>query len=144
MVVAAAVHSPYHRNRYAETRPVPEAYSWAQNISDSRIGVNGLLMSLKYPFAGADRSNRVQYLAVEESDGSIRDPRSCHEWIATLRTAHVEYVAVNSPETKAGPILWTTKIPGVRSILNAPNGLASVAVFKLPSVIASTGCPPPP
>ena len=110
-------------------------------MANATIGVNGPLLSLKYPFTGADRSNKVQYLAVREPGGAIRDPANCREWRSLLTHSDLDYVVINATDQTIGPLRWTADIPGSQVVLSKANGPTSITIFALPDAIDSDNCP---
>lgn len=110
----AAVHGRYVDGRYRGPMPFPELTEFSLGVSNADIGVHGAYIYLKSPFVGADLSNRVQYLYVDEGGGEMRSPATCEEWVELLEQGAYDYVFVVDRPAQPGPIQWTESQPDAR------------------------------
>lgn len=150
VLAMAATNSVYVRDRYVGAEPFPNAYEVVRDLSGARIGVHGQLMMLKYGFAGADWSNVVRYVVVEEEDGGIRPARSCAEWVGELRAGRYDHLVLNVPMGGSDFSRWTSQMRGAELIDQTPlRGLAvndvplaahEVLVFRLPADLSDDHC----
>lgn len=145
VVALAGVNDRYYESRYEDFGPVPAALRWADTVHDARIGVYGSFLAIKYPFAGADRSNRVTYLAVATPDGGFREPSSCTEWVELLEGEDLDYVLLPTAKgEQAREVRWTADVPGAEqldSFAVAKSNEAELLLFHLPDELVASGCP---
>jgi hypothetical protein len=122
-VVALAVAFPvidrYEDRRYATPIPKVASEVWptTSRLTSARIGI--ATDPVPYPHTGADLSNWVAYVGVTEDGGLLRNPTSCAEWGAVVRSLDLTHVALapnridmlqplSTDQTEA----WTLAIPG--------------------------------
>lgn len=131
VVLAAGfpVFSAYLRNRYTSSQPgLNTAYALFRDQREQRIGVVGI--AVKYPYAGADLSNEVDYVGRKLPYGGFTEAMSCREWRTLLRDGAYGWVVVSpSPIFPRQPeaLGWTEADPAARVVLRS----AGVTVFRL-------------
>ncbi len=85
----------YLRHRYTGT-DVPFVYSWAQGVSDARIGVAGEYMQFQYALYGRDLTNYVQYVAQPEPYHGNTAIASCNQWRRLVNAGDYDYVLTST------------------------------------------------
>ena len=130
----------HHRYLQGRCKGESNAAQWIRNTSHADIGLFGQYLMVKYPFYSQDRTNRVQYIAIERFDHSIREPATCSEWVALLARADFEYVVLNAPATGQGPVQWTEQIPGAEQVLQEDFYGSTLTILRLPTAIETTPC----
>ena len=143
------VERSYDRNRYVDVAhnlpygSAPRAeligiYKWVHDVSDARIGLNGL--GISYPLFGRDLSNKVQYVGRRGPHGAFDEATTCAEWRRLLNDGHYDYVVI-SPDSKSLPepesAAWTRSDPAAVPVLH--DGKASV--FRVNGTFDPNTCP---
>lgn len=135
----------YQSVRYVGVQPFPTVYSWVRNVHHARIGVFGAYIHVKYPFAGADWSNRVDYLGVERADGGWDTPKNCDQWLEIVEAGKYDYLIVLGPANGDGPLSWTSSQPDARIVVHTPlgsqaTGKGRIDVVALDPTVRNRGC----
>lgn len=133
-----AVHGRYVDGRYRGPMPFPNLTVYAQDLSYRDIAVYGPYIYLKSPFAGADLTNRVQYLYMAEDGGHLgpgggqsRPPATCEEWVGLLEAGAYHYVFVVDRPAVPGPIQWTEAQPDARLVAVDDFGEGEARAYRL-------------
>lgn len=138
----AAVHGRYVDGRYRGPMPFPELTEFSLGVQNADIAVYGPYIYLKSPFVGADLSNRVQYLYVDEGGGELRSPATCEEWVGLLEQGAYDYVFVVGRPAEPGPIQWTDSQPDARLMASDVFPEGDARAYRLdPSARRSCGRP---
>jgi hypothetical protein len=75
------------------------AFAWARDISGARIATTS---TRQYPLFGADLSNRVQYLGVEQPHGGFEAAGTCRDYRRLLNEGDYDYVIATRDRMEAG------------------------------------------
>ncbi|HEV2791028.1 MAG TPA: hypothetical protein VGV69_06990 [Solirubrobacterales bacterium] len=154
VAIGYPVQRHYLENRFANDVAADEripgmdlnnAYRWARDVEDSRIGLAGTTAGLAgYGFYGTDLSNEVRYLGEEGPHGAFNAIPTCAAFRAAVNDAGLDYLVtspflnflhpgdpVPSPEAR-----WLRGEQAVRPVLrNGP-----VTVWKLLGALDPRGC----
>ncbi len=89
----------YFDNRYREFEPeagLAQAYDWAKDTSDARIGLAGTTAGFKqFGFYGPDLSNRVIYIGRDAPAGGFDAIGRCEEFVDAVNAASLDYLVVS-------------------------------------------------
>jgi hypothetical protein len=100
LTLGRAQEVEYVEGRYEQPEPFfsqagpVQAFSWARNTRDSRVGVIGAgeVFFTQYGWYGADLSNHVQYVGVHGPNGAYRLPRTCGELREAVNAGNYDYL----------------------------------------------------
>jgi hypothetical protein len=136
----------YMTQRYATPMPKLASLLWptTSGLRDARIGI--ATDPKPYPHAGADLSNRVDYIGLPGHGGVLRNAESCEEWgraVRSLRLTHVAlapepFVVVLSGQTMEA---WTMAIPGAR-VVRREGDQVLIELTPDPPPTPPGACPP--
>ncbi|HEY3142810.1 MAG TPA: hypothetical protein VGJ86_16840, partial [Acidimicrobiales bacterium] len=145
-VLAVPVVDRYLDGRYSTPTVKLGSQLWptTSRLEDARIGI--ATDPTPYPNAGADDSNRVEYIGVPLQSGSLRNASSCEEWGQIVRSLDLTHVALApepfvlllSAETMEA---WTLAIPGTRVVERRGNQVL-IEVPDDPPPTPDGACPP--
>ena len=139
----------YARSLYQALPPLGSLYTWAQSVSDARIGITGLFDNISYPLYGRTDSNFVQAIGVPGQNGSFALPANCREFRRAVNEGHYTYVVTVSEGTPDdpnsggdNPTMWTASDASSHLILrrSSTDSHLVVSVFRLDGPLSSGQC----
>ncbi|MEO6628830.1 MAG: hypothetical protein ABIP03_09705, partial [Aquihabitans sp.] len=131
----------YQSTRYVGVAPFPGVNAWVRNVHHARIGAFGAYVHLKYPFAGADWSNRVDYLGVQREGGGWDPPQTCAEWLKLIEVARYDYLIILGPNNGTGALAWTLSQRDARIVVhNSTDATGRVDIVALDPAVRQRVC----
>lgn len=129
-----------------------EAYEYARNLKDQKIGIIGSseIIFGQFGFFGADLSNHVEYIGQKGPHGSLRLPTTCRQFRRLIDEGEYDYLIMSqytqdSPQVEYSyPIYaWAKKSPGLKKVVEEPNIYPSADyVFKVTGKTDPGECKP--
>lgn len=103
VVLGRAQEVQYYKQHYTRVLPFlqdggpREAYSFAHNLHDKRIGIagSGEIFFGQYGFYGRDLDNYVQYIGVPGADGTYRLATTCRQFRELINDGEYDYLIVS-------------------------------------------------
>jgi hypothetical protein len=103
VVLGRAQEVQYYKHHYTRTTPFlqeggpQEAYAFAHNQHDKRIGIagSGEIFFGQYGFYGRNLDNYVQYIGVEGPNGTYRLPTSCRQFRRLINEGDYDYLILS-------------------------------------------------
>jgi len=146
------VQRHYLRDRFALGSGIPgmhleEAYAWARDRSDARIGIVGTTAGfLQYGLYGTDLSNHVVYLGAKGPHGAFNAIPTCAAFRAAVNDADLEYLVTAPflnflspeepiPSPEAG---WLRNEPAAAPIIRS----GPVTVWRIERELNPSACGP--
>jgi hypothetical protein len=139
----------YVRSRYQALPPLQSLYTWAQSVSDARIGITGLFDNISYPLYGRTDSNYVQAIGVPGRNGSFALPANCRQFRRAVNGGNYTYVVTvgeGSPadtnSTGSNPTTWLANNATSHLILRRSSTAwhLIVSVFRMDGTLSSGQC----
>jgi len=93
----------YYKHHYTRTTPFlqeggpQDAFAFAHNLSDKRIGIagSGEIFFGQYGFYGRNLDNYVQYIGVEGDNGTYRLATSCRQFRLLINEGDYDYLVLS-------------------------------------------------
>lgn len=126
----------YLRHRYTGAN-VPFFYSWAQGVSDARIGVAGGYMQFQYELYGRDLTNFVQYVAQPEPNYGNAAIASCDQWRRLVDAGDYDYVLTSTGLVSHRDEVFTT--PFSYTVWTADDPASSLVRREILALPSSSG-----
>ncbi len=157
LVLGRGQQLEYAEGRYADPEPFfreagpVEAFSWARDLEDKRIGVVGAgqVFFTQYAWYGSDLSNYVQYLGMPGPNGAYTLPRTCKQLRNRVNAGNFDYIVT----TRYGTDTRTQTAFPMRAWLNADDALDPLltervypqpaSVFEVRGELDPLGCEEP-
>ena len=115
VVLGRAQEVQYYQQHYTRVLPFlgeggpREAYTFAHNLSDKRIGIagSGQIFFGQYGFYGRDLDNYVQYVGVPGPQGEYRLATSCRQFRRRVNAGDYDYLIVSQyTQDSADSLYW--------------------------------------
>jgi hypothetical protein len=130
-----------------------EAYEYARNLKDQRIGIVGSSQIIfgQFGFFGANLSNEVDWIGPKGPHGSMRLPTSCRQFRGLINEGKYDYV-IMSQFTQDSPYseywypiyAWVKKDPGLEKVVDDPASPQRDFVFRVKGKLSPSTCKPEP
>ncbi len=146
VIAAVAIGYPIQRHylesRYADpsftTPGLNTAFAWSRDVSGARIATTS---TRQYPLFGADLSNDVRFIGIEQPHGGFTTPTTCPQWRLLLNEGNYDYVVTSRDrmEPRKPPYPPTTRWtegPGVTVIVKTP----PTVVYELRRPLDPSAC----
>jgi hypothetical protein len=144
----------YAQNRYTDAEPFfkevgpVEAFHWAREVRDRRIGVVGAAQVLftQYGWYGTDLSNHVQYVGVDGPNGAYTLPRTCRELRHSVNAGDYDYLVsteygTNDEDREDFPVhAWLTGGGALTKVLSEPARPQRNWVYRVEGRLSPAGC----
>ena len=154
IVLGRAQEVQHAEQRYTDPEPFfrqagpIEAFSWARDISDRRIGVVGApqVLFTQYGWYGADLSNHVQYVGVEGPRGAFTLPETCRELRGRINAGSYDYVVAtrfgtDTEDQREFPVrAWMKDEPALEEIVAEEMYPQPDWVYRVDGDLNPAGC----
>jgi len=156
VVLGRAQEVQYYKQHYTRVLPFlqdggpREAYSFAHDLRDKRIGIagSGEIFFGQYGFYGRDLDNYVQYVGVEGADGTYRLATTCREFRRQVNAGDYDYLIVSQYTQDSAdspywyPIYaWVKTDPALEEVVAEPEVTPQPDyVFKVNGKLDLAGC----
>ena len=140
VVAGRGVAVRYAHGRYQHLHgELGPAWTWAQGVSHSRIGVVGLYQ--QYPFFGARLDNYVQYVGVATPHSGLARAPDCRVWRTAVNAGRYRFIVTSRegifpPPGEPPEARWTRSDPAAREILHS----GDTAVFRVTGAMHPAAC----
>ena len=156
VVLGRAQQVQYAEHHYTRVTPFlqdggpQEAYSFARDLHDKRIGIagSGEIFFGQYGFYGADDTNHVQYVGVPGPNGTYRLATSCRQFRRRINAGEYDYLVVSQATQDSReaeywyPIYaWIKTDPALEEVVAEPQITPQPDyVFKVNGKLDPSGC----
>ena len=156
VILGRAQEVQYSKHHYTRTTPFlqeggpQEAYAFAHNLQDKRIGIagSGEIFFGQYGFYGRNLDNYVQYIGVEGPNGTYRLPTTCRQFRRLINEGDYDYLilsqytqdSADSPYWR--PIYaWVKADPALETVIEEPEITPQPDyVFRVKGELDPAGC----
>jgi hypothetical protein len=156
VVLGRAQEVQHYKQQYTRVTPFlgeggpQEAYTFAQNLSEKRIGVagSGQMFFGQYGFYGRNLDNYVQYIGVEGPEGTYRLATTCRRFRRLINEGDYDYLITSRYTQDAAdspywyPIYaWVKTDPALEQVLEEPEITPQPDyVFRVNGELDPDGC----